>query len=1163
MRCDAMIKGWLTTAMEKEIRGSVKYANTAKEIWDDLQERFGKESAPRTYEIKQAITATRQDGASVSAYYTRLRGLWDEIDSVLPSPRCECAGCKCDIGKKLVVLKDKERLYEFLMGLDSDFSVMRTQILAMSPTPSLGTAYHLVADDEQQRTIAAGKKNTVGGEAAAFQTAQSTNRSGPAQKKSTWQRVDKPGSNEKPAHCTFCGKDGHVQDGCFKKIGYPDWWPGKRKEVTKPKAAVVEGSSQIPGLTNEQYEMVLKLFGRQKEQKQGNTQPIANMAGNFNEEGDWIVDTGATEYMTHIREALENLSIHENEVPVTIPNGDYVPVKGRGELSLKGGIRIKNVPFIPNFKCNLLSVSRLTKDLHCAITFFPDFFVIQDLSTRNWIGTGKCRDGLYRMGSVQSPKAMVAVSANQWHRRLGHPSSVKMSHIGSLVNFSGSKNDFCDSCVRAKMTRLPFRLSSIKTSECFDMIHCDIWGGYRTFSLTHGNYFLTIVDDFSRAVWVYLIKRKSQASDCLINFCNLVKTQFKREVRRVRCDNGGEFVSNRMKTFYNESGIVLETTCPHTPQQNGVVERKHRHLLEIARALRFEASLPIKFWGECVMTAAYIINRLPSKVIKYKTTYEVLFKKKPSYEHMRTLGCLAYYWNTDTKGDKFAPRGKPGIFLGYPYGTKGYKVYDLEEKKMVVSRDVRFVEGIFPLSDREGNRYQGDEEILEEYRTSLWFDNEGGLRNNMSPSNLPLTDHEEENQVEVDVTNVDASGEGESSDLPFNLEGPDEVQWAEDENNVGPPQQQEQPNVENSVPRPQRARSQPARLKEFEVKLPPSVDHAHPSSNQASSTVHPLAHYLSYDKFTDNHKAFLSAITRHDEPKNFQQAAQDENWREAMRKEIQALEKNETWSLETLPEGKRAIDSKWVYKIKYKPNGEVERYKARLVAKGFTQMEGIDYHDTFAPVAKLVTIRTLLALAVKKDWAIHQLDVNNAFLHGDLEEEVYMKVPSGFSRPNETRVCKLKKSLYGLKQASRNWYHKFTNALIGLGFVQSKADYSLFTYKKGVDFVAALIYVDDVVIVGNSPSFIKRTKQELHDKFTIKDLGSLKYFLGIEVARTKEGLVLSQRKYTLDILKDSGQQGCRPSSIPMEQNLKLGSGEDEQKVDANAYRRLVGRLLYL
>lgn len=226
-------------------------------------------------------------------------------------------------------------------------------------------------------------------------------------------------------------------------------------------------------------------------------------------------------------------------------------------------------------------------------------------------------------------------------------------------------------------------------------------------------------------------------------------------------------------------------------------------------------------------------------------------------------------------------------------------------------------------------------------------------------------------------------------------------------------------------------------------------------------------------------------------------------------------------------------------------------------------MEGVDYHETFAPVAKLVTVRTLLAVAVKKEWAIHQLDVNNTFLHGDLNEEIYMKIPQGFCRNEDTRVCKLKKSIYGLKQASRNCYQKFTITLTEFGFKQAKADHSLFIYKNGEKYVTALIYVDDVILAGNDMGRIQQTKDFLDKSFSIKDLRALKYFLGIEVARTKEGLVLSQRKYTLDILADCGMTGCRPSSFPMEHNLKLDKCDKAACVDGNQYRRLIGRLLYL
>lgn len=264
-----------------------------------------------------------------------------------------------------------------------------------------------------------------------------------------------------------------------------------------------------------------------------------------------------------------------------------------------------------------------------------------------------------------------------------------------------------------------------------------------------------------------------------------------------------------------------------------------------------------------------------------------------------------------------------------------------------------------------------------------------------------------------------------------------------------------------------------------------------------------------------------------------------------------------------LPEGKSAIDSKWVYKVKYKPNGEFERYKARLVAKGFTQVPGVDFDDTFAPVAKLITMRCLVVVDVKRNWILHQLDVNNAFLHGDLVEDVYMKIPQGYAKEGDKRVCKLKKSLYGLRQASRNWYNKFTGALTKIGFRQSKADSSLFIFQHGSVFVAALIYVDDVLLAGNNEEKIQSVKEFLDKEFSIKDLGPLKYFLGIEVARSNSGIVLTQRKYALDILKDSGMEGCRPCVTPMEQNSRHDLDEDGTLVDVQQYRRLIGRLLYL
>jgi hypothetical protein len=195
-----------------------------------------------------------------------------------------------------------------------------------------------------------------------------------------------------------------------------------------------------------------------------------------------------------------------------------------------------------------------------------------------------------------------------------------------------------------------------------------------------------------------------------------------------------------------------------------------------------------------------------------------------------------------------------------------------------------------------------------------------------------------------------------------------------------------------------------------------------------------------------------------------------------MNVELLALAENHTWDVVDLPHGKHPIGCRWVYKIKYKADGSIERYKARLVAKGYTQMEGLDYFDTFSPVAKITTVRVLLAIAAIKGWHLEQLDVNNAFLHGDLNEEVYMCLPPGMFANSPSKVCRLHKSLYGLKQASRQWYSKLSSFLISIGYSQSQADHSLYIKASPCAFTALLVYVDDIVLAGDSTQEIQFVK---------------------------------------------------------------------------------------
>jgi hypothetical protein len=354
----------------------------------------------------------------------------------------------------------------------------------------------------------------------------------------------------------------------------------------------------------------------------------------------------------------------------------------------------------------------------------------------------------------------------------------------------------------------------------------------------------------------------------------------------------------------------------------------------------------------------------------------------------------------------------------------------------------------------------------------------------------------------------------------------------------------------------------PSYLQDYHCSLTSSL----PSSNIASAnTIYPIQNTLSYSKFFAPHKAFTLAISTPIEPQFYHEAVKSSHWVDAMSKELEALEANHTWVLTSLPPGKQPIGCKWVYKLKFKSDGTIERYMARLVAKGYNQREDIDYSETFSPVVKLVTIRSFIAIAAAQGWSITQLDVNNAFLHGDLDEEVFMSLPPGFRDKggHTNQVYRLTKSLYGLKQASRQWFSKFSSTLLAHGFIQSKYDYSLFTKTVGHAFLALLVYVDDILIASNDVVSVTRLTTFLDHHFKLKDLGPAKYFLGLELARSAKGISLCQRKYTLDILQDIGFLVSKPVKFPMEQYLKLSKDEGLALPDPTVYRRLIGKLLYL
>ena len=355
--------------------------------------------------------------------------------------------------------------------------------------------------------------------------------------------------------------------------------------------------------------------------------------------------------ISHLFDSLHKVSPSPYS-SVSLPNGNKVQIDSIGSIKFGFDFLIKEIFHVPSFCDNLLFVIKMTKSLNCSVTFFPNFCILQDLATKKTIGLGKQHNGLYYFSTNITPLVSLSTQkANQastqsdlWHKRLDHPSIHPMKHLTvSVPEISFNSNKVCDVCPLAKQTRLPFALSSISTSEPFKLIHCDSWEAFRVPSLFGAYYFLTIVDDFFGHTWVYLMRFKSETQSLLRNFFSLVVTQFNSKVKRFRVNNGREFSS--MLNFFSDQGILFEHSCVSTPQQNGVAERKHRHILNEARALRFQSHLPLSFWGESVLTAVYLINRIPTPLLSRKTPFEKLYKQPPTYNHLHVFGCLCFATN--------------------------------------------------------------------------------------------------------------------------------------------------------------------------------------------------------------------------------------------------------------------------------------------------------------------------------------------------------------------------------------------------------------------------------------------------------------------------------------------------------------------------------------
>ena len=630
---------------------------------------------------------------------------------------------------------------------------------------------------------------------------------------------------------------------------------------------------------------------------------------------------------------------------------------------------------------------------------------------------GKLVNGtLYKVNTVELARAATDQTADIWHQRLGHLNTNSVDQLakkemvtGMNCNKSQHAENKCEGCVLGKSNRNPFpKRSNNRATRPYEIIHSDVCGPMQVESKGGSRYLVTFTDDYSRYATVYFIKHKHEVLSKFQEFITFVENQSgnRGHVKTLRSDNGGEYVSNNFIKYCAEKGIVHELTSPYCPEQNGVAERLNRTIMESARSMIYHAGLPLDFWAEACNTAVYIRNRSPTTCLKDKTPYECLFGKKPDISHLRVLGCKCFVHIPDSNRRKLDQKSYEAIFIGYPDGTKGYKVYDVKKDRFMISHDVTFFESKFPFcekSKQDGVKQKGNTIINEEDNEEIEEQNDEEIER--SEENMEKEDNEVRETLfeSQDMTINPVNEESEQSESIENVEQVGEVQTQSSSRTY---EDLFMENVRNLGP--MRRRRIPKRFS----------DDACPAVDSLTSEI--------------------------DEPSGIEDALKSEHskhWKDAMISEYTSLMENETWELVPPEENQNVVGSRWVYKVKRNEDGSVDRFKARLVAQGYTQTRGTDYEEVFSPVAKHTSLRTLLALANEHDLEVHQMDVKTAFLNGELDYDIYMSQPEGFvdeDKPNY--VCKLRRSIYGLKQSARCWNTTLDEYLKSAGYRKSGAD---------------------------------------------------------------------------------------------------------------------------
>ncbi|KAJ9544169.1 hypothetical protein OSB04_023876 [Centaurea solstitialis] len=612
---------------------------------------------------------------------------------------------------------------------------------------------------------------------------------------------------------------------------------------------------------------------------------------------------------------------------------------------------------------------------------------------------------------------------------------------------------------------------------------------------------------------------------------------------------------------------------------NGVVERRNRTLVEAARSMLAQSQLPQYLWAEAVNTACYTQNRSIIHRRFGKTPYHVLFDRIPNIDYFKVFGCPCFVLNETENRGKFGPKSDEMIFVGYSDCSIAYRVFNKKSRVVYESVNVKFD----PFAELSSNAdaststsSSSDPPATSSELDSLFeyfYDDLYGT-NQISSSNVGISSTPSSSTTPS--SEVSPTSSIPCSDLPSIVSSPSSSPIVMDTSNpdiiIDSHDQSSSHEVVHNDSISEGLELLPGH--------PTSTDNLLEPSSVNNQT--PLPHTVKWTKDHPidliigdptsgvqtraasanecNFSVFLSNI----EPTRVSDALQDSDWVTAMQEELNQFEALKVWRLVKLPDSKSVIDTKWIFKNKKDANNIIVRNKARLVAKGYRQQEGIDYDETFAPVARLEAIRMFLAYAAYKDFTVFQMDVKTAFLYGHLKEEVYVAQPEGFvHKEHPDYVYVLDKALYGLKQAPRAWYEELSKHLLSKGFKKGSVDSTLFLMKEGEHIVVIQIYVDDIIFGSTSRELCKKFENVMTEEFKMSMMGEINFFLGLQVRQFSDGIFINQSKYIFDLLKKYDMSGCHSIGTPMATGNSIGPDHEGKDVDLRNYRSMVGSLMYL